>query len=219
MPTFNDDGNDSFTSSILDVDRTSLARARFARPTQDSDSNAHETSAPRLGSTHLRIKNSSDQALAPSVTPKAQTKSSKRRGEARKSQSRSDGRTSELNFERSLSSELPEEEQAQLDQRLIKLKRTRKARKGQPRNNGKMSNPGSQRLLLSEAPDKEMVQAYKGTIELSERGHLSQVPLILSPFLSKSVLLSDTAKRGSGHTVPSVKALEASEALGARNSR
>jgi len=53
MPTFNDDGNGSFTSLIPDVDRTSSARARFARPTQDSDSNAHETSAPRSGSAHL----------------------------------------------------------------------------------------------------------------------------------------------------------------------
>jgi len=72
---------------------------------------------------------------------------------------------------------------------------------------------------LSEALDEEMVQADKGMTELSERGHLSQVPSIPSPFLSESVLLSDTAKRGSGHTVPSAKASEASEALGARKSR
>jgi len=64
-----------------------------------------------------------------------------------------------------------------------------------------------------------MVQADKSTTELSERRHLSQVPLIPSPFLSESVVLSDTAKRGAGHTVPSVEALEASEALGARNTR
>ncbi len=115
--------------------------------------------------------------------------------------------------------ELPEEEQAQLDERLIKLKRTGEAWKGQPRNDGKTSNPGSQRLLLSEAPDEEMVQADKGTTEFSKRGHPSQVPSIPPPFLSESVLLFDTAKKGSGHTVPSVEAPEASEALGARNFR
>jgi hypothetical protein len=68
--TLNDDGNDSFTSPIPSSNGTPIARARFARPAQDPDSNAHETSAPRLGSAHLRAKNSSDQAPAPSVTPK-----------------------------------------------------------------------------------------------------------------------------------------------------
>jgi len=99
MPTLNDDGNGSFTSPIPDIDGTSSARARFARPTQDSDSNARETNAPRSGSAHLRVENWSDQVPTSSVTPKAQTKSSKGRGEARKSQSRSDGRTSKLNFQ------------------------------------------------------------------------------------------------------------------------
>jgi len=107
----------------------------------------------------------------------------------------------------------------QLEQCLTKLKRTREARKGQLRSDGKTSDPGSQRLLLSQAPDEEMVQAGKSTIELSERTHLSQVPPIPSPFLSESVFLSNTAKRGAEHTVPSVEAPEASEALGVRNTR
>jgi len=64
-----------------------------------------------------------------------------------------------------------------------------------------------------------MVQADKSTTELSERGHLSQVPPILSPFLSESIFFSDTAKRGVGHMVPSAEAPKASEALGARNTR
>ncbi|CAK9255587.1 unnamed protein product [Sphagnum jensenii] len=90
-PTLNGDGNDSFTSPIPSNDGTLTARARFARPAQDPDSNAHETSAPRSGSAHLQVKNSSDQAPASSITPKVQTKSSKGRGEARISQSRSVG--------------------------------------------------------------------------------------------------------------------------------
>jgi len=94
-PTHNDDGNDSFTSPSPSSDETLIARARFARPAQDPNSNAHETSAPRSGSVHLRVKNSSDQAPAPSFTPKVQTKSSKGKGEARKSQLRSVGRTNE----------------------------------------------------------------------------------------------------------------------------
>jgi len=105
----------------------------------------------------------------------------------------------------------------QLDQHLAKLKRMGEARKNQPRSDGKTSDPASQRLLLSEAPDEEMVQADKSTTELSECRHLSHVPPIPSPLLSKSVFLSDTAKRGTGHTVPSAEASEASEDLGARN--
>jgi hypothetical protein len=64
-----------------------------------------------------------------------------------------------------------------------------------------------------------MVQADKSTTELSERRHFSQVPPIPSPFLSESIFLSDTAKRGAGHTVPSAEASEVSEVLGARNTR
>ncbi|CAK9201052.1 unnamed protein product [Sphagnum troendelagicum] len=94
-PTHNDNGNDTFTSP--GNDDILSTRARFSRPTQDPDSNAHETSAPQSENAHLRVKNSSDQAPAPLVTPKMQTKSSKGRGKARKSQSRSDGRMSELN--------------------------------------------------------------------------------------------------------------------------
>ncbi len=207
--THNGDGNDSLTSSIPGSDRTLTARARFALPAQDSDSNAHEISAPRSGSAHLRVKNSHDQAPAPLVTPKVQTKSLEGRGEARKSELCSVGRTSELNSQRSLTSDLPKEEQAQLEQRLAKLKRTGEAHKGQPGNDGKTSDPGSQRLLMSEAPDEEMLQADKSTTELSERRHLSQVPPIPSLFLSESILLSDTAKKGAGHTVPSAEAPKA----------
>jgi len=72
---------------------------------------------------------------------------------------------------------------------------------------------------LSEAPDEEMVQADKSTTELSKRQHLAQVPPILSPFLSESVFFSDNAKRGAGHTVPSVEAPKASEALDTKNTR
>jgi len=215
-PTLNGDGNDSFTSPIPGSNGTPTTKARFARPMQDHDSKAHETSAPRSESAHLRVKNSSDQAPAPSVTPKVQTKSSKGKGEARISQSHCDGRTSEIKSQRSFASDLEEEEQAQLNQRLTKLKRTGEARKGQPRSDGKTSDPTSQWLLLSKPPDEEMVQANKNMTELSKRRHLSQVPPIPSPFLSELVSLSDIAKRGAGHTVPSA---EAPEALGARNTR
>jgi hypothetical protein len=47
---------------------------------------------------------------------------------------------------------------------------------------------------------EEMVQADKNTTKLSERRHLSQVPPILSPFISESVTFSDAAKRGAGLT-------------------
>jgi hypothetical protein len=75
---------------------------------------------------------------------------------------------------------------------------------------------------LSEASDEEMVQADKNMTELSECGHLSQVPPILSPFISESVTFFDATKRGAGHTVPSAEppeAPEAWEALGARNAQ
>jgi hypothetical protein len=99
-PTHNNDGNDSFTSSIPSSDGTLTAKARFARPTQDPDSNVHETSAPQSGSAHLRVKNSSDQAPVPSITSKVQTKSSKGRGEARKGQPHCDGKTSDPSSQR-----------------------------------------------------------------------------------------------------------------------
>jgi hypothetical protein len=78
---------------------------------------------------------------------------------------------------------------------------------------------------LSKASDEEMVQADKNTTELSERKHLSQVPPILSPFISESISFSNAAKRGARHTVPSVEpskapeTLESSEALDARNAQ
>jgi hypothetical protein len=83
----NGDGNDSFTSPIPSNNGTPTTRARFAQPAQDPDSNAHETSAPRSESAHPQAESSIDQAPAPSVIPKVQTKSSKGRGEARINQS------------------------------------------------------------------------------------------------------------------------------------
>ncbi len=168
-PTLNGDGNGYFTSPIPSSDRKSSARARFAQPEQDP----LEVSASRSGSTHPRDKNSTDQASAPSVTPKRQTKNSKGRGEARKSHSRSDGRTGEPNFQRQLSLSLPEEEQAQLGQRLVKPRGNGEARRSQTLGDGEKSGPDSQRLFLSEVPDEEMVQADKNTTELSERRHLA----------------------------------------------
>jgi len=86
------------------------AKDLHARPVQDPDSKFHKTNASSLGSTHLWDKSSAGQVPAHLVTPKEQTKLSKGRGEARKNQSRSDGRTSELLSQRSLSSEVLEEE-------------------------------------------------------------------------------------------------------------
>jgi len=109
-PIHNDNGNDTFTSPIPGSGGNSSAKGRFARPVQDPKSNFHETNASLPGSAHPRDKNLIDQTLAPSVTPKAQTKGSKGRGEARKNQSRSDGRTGEPNFQRPLSSKVLEDE-------------------------------------------------------------------------------------------------------------
>ncbi len=70
-----------------------------------------------------------------------------------------------------------------------------------------------------------MVQADKNTTELSERRHLSQVPPILSPFISDSVIFSNAAKRGAGNKVLSAElpktpeAPEALKALDARNAQ
>jgi len=192
------------------------AKDLHARPVQGPDLKLHKTNASLPGSTHLWDKNSADQVPVHSVTPKVQTKVSKGRGEARKNQSRSDGRTSDPPSQRSLSSEVPEEEQAQRGKCRAKLKGTGEAPECQPLSDGKTSDSGSQRLLLLEAPDEEMAQADKSTIERSERNHLTQVPLNSSLFLSGSVSFSDVAKRKAGHTVPST---EASEALGAKNTQ
>jgi hypothetical protein len=81
-PIHNDDGDDTFTSPIPGSGNNSSTRGRFAQPMQDSESNFHETSASLPGRIHLRDKNLIDQAPAPSVTPKAQTKGSKGRGDA-----------------------------------------------------------------------------------------------------------------------------------------
>jgi len=113
-PIHNGDGDNTFTSLIPGNDGNSLARGRFARPVQDPESNLPKTNASPPGSAHLRDKNSIDQAPALSVTPKAQMKGLKGRREARKNQSRSDGRTGEPNSQRPLPSEVPEEEQAQI---------------------------------------------------------------------------------------------------------
>jgi len=96
-PTLSDDGNDYFTSMIPNSDGKPSARARFAQLEQDPSSIALETSAFRSGSALPRNKNSIDQAPAPSVTPKRQTKNLKGRGEARKSHSRSEWRAGESN--------------------------------------------------------------------------------------------------------------------------
>ncbi|CAM6003600.1 unnamed protein product [Sphagnum balticum] len=130
-PTLSGDGNGYFTSPITSSDGKPSARARFAQPEQDLGSTALEISASRSGSALPRDKNSIDQAPAPSVTPKRQTKNSKGRGEARKSHSRSEGRTGESNSQRPLSSSIPEEEQAQLGQRLVKPRGNGEARKSQ----------------------------------------------------------------------------------------
>ncbi len=176
------------------------AKDLHAWPVQDPNSKFHKTNASPPGSTHLWDKSSVSQVLAHSVTPKEQTKLSKGRGEARKNQSRSDGRTSEPLPQRSLSSEVPEEEQVQRGKRRAKSKGTGEAHECQLRSNGKTSNSDPQRLLLSEALDEEMAQADKSTTERSERNHLTQVPLNSSPFLSGSVSFSDVAKRKAGHT-------------------
>ncbi len=166
------------------------AKDLHARSTQDPDSKFHKTNASLPGSTHLWDKNSAGQVPAHSVALKEQTKLTKGRGEARKNQSRSNGRTSDPPSQRSLSSEVPEEEQAQRGKRRAKPKGTGEAWECQPLSDGKTSSSGSQRLLLSEAPDEEMAQAGKSTTERSERNHLTQVPLNSSPFLSGFAKLS-----------------------------
>jgi hypothetical protein len=64
-----------------------------------------------------------------------------------------------------------------------------------------------------------MEQADKNTTELSECRHLSQVPPILSPFISESVTFSDVAKRGAGITALSAEPPEVPEAPKARGAR
>jgi hypothetical protein len=88
-----------------------------------------ETSASLPGSACSGEKNSADRTLALSVTPKEQTKYLKRRGEARKSQLHSNGKTSDLSSQRLLLSKAPEEEMAQPDQRPIEPKRGGEAHK------------------------------------------------------------------------------------------
>jgi hypothetical protein len=124
-----------------------------------------------------------------------------------------------FNPQRPLSSSPPEEDQAQLGQRLAKPKRDGEVRKSQALGDGKTSDLGSQRLFLSEAPNEDMVQADKNTTESSESRHPLQVPLIPSSFNSVSVAFSDAAKRGAGITVPSAELPEAPEAPEARNAR
>jgi hypothetical protein len=65
----------------------------------------------------------------------------------------------------------------------------------------------------------EMEQADKNTTELSERRHLSQVPPILSPFISDSVTFSDAAKRGAGIANPNAELPEVPEAPETRGTR
>jgi hypothetical protein len=116
------------------------AKDLHARPVQDPDSKFHKTNASPPGSTHLWDKSSTGQVPAHSITPKEQTKLSKGRREARKNQLRSDGRTSEPFSQRSLSSEVLEEEQAQRGKRRAKPKRTGEAQECQSRSDGKTSS-------------------------------------------------------------------------------
>jgi hypothetical protein len=92
---------------------TSASRDLLARPKQDPEFNSHEKSAFSLRNAHIRDESSADQAQATSVTPKEQMKHPRERGEARKNQPRSDGRTNVTLPQRLLTSEAPEEEQAQ----------------------------------------------------------------------------------------------------------
>jgi hypothetical protein len=141
--TFKGYGNGYFTSLIPNSDGKLSARAHFARPEQDPDVIALEPNNSRSGSAHLRDKNSIDQAPTLSVTPKRQTKNSKGKGKVRKNQSRSEGRTGQPNPQRPLSSSLPEEEQMELRQHLVKPGRNEEARKNQALGNDKTSDPGS----------------------------------------------------------------------------
>ncbi len=215
----NGDGNEVFISPTPSSGGNLSTKDLLARPVQGPDLNSHKTNTFLPGSTHLWDKNSNDQAPAPSVSLEEQTKYPKGRGEARKNQSRNDGRTGKLFTQHLRSSEVPKEEQAHCEKRPTKPKGTREAPEGRPRNDGKTSEPSSQRLLLSEAPDEEMAQADKSMTELSERRHLSQVPPSFSPFLSSSVSFSNATKRKPGRMVPSAETPEVPEALGAKNAQ
>lgn len=119
----NPNGNGGGTSTSLMPSSwdTPSARDLFTLPMQGPSSIPFETSAPLPRSARPSEKSSADRSLAPSVTPKEQTKYLKRRGETRKDHLRSDGITRRFNSERLLSSTAPEEEEAQLDQRLTEF--------------------------------------------------------------------------------------------------
>jgi len=172
-PIHNNDGDNIFISPTPGIGGNPSTRGLFSLPVQDPDLNSHETSAFLPGSIHLWDKNLTDQASAPSVTPKEQTEYLKGRGEVRRNQSRSDGQMGEPFSQRLLSSEIPEEEQVQCGKRLAKPKGTGEAPESQPLSDGKTNDSSSQRLLLSEAPNEEMAQVDKSTTELSKRRHLS----------------------------------------------
>ncbi len=91
------------------------AKDLHVRSVQDPDSKFHKTNASPPGSTHLWDKSSAGQVPAHSVIPKEQTMLSKGRGEARKNQSRSNGKTSSSDPQRLLLSQAPDEEMAQAD--------------------------------------------------------------------------------------------------------
>jgi hypothetical protein len=91
------------------------AKDLHVRSVQDPDSKFHKTNASPPGSTHLWDKSSAGQVPAHLVIPKEQTMLSKGRGEARKNQSRSNGKTSSSDPQRLLLSQAPDEEMAQAD--------------------------------------------------------------------------------------------------------
>ncbi|CAK9876822.1 unnamed protein product [Sphagnum jensenii] len=153
---------------------TSTSRGLLARPKQDPESNSHEKSASSLRSAHIRDESSADQAQATLVTPKEQMKHPRGRGEARKNQPRSNGRTGVTPPQRLLTSEAPEEEQAQDRKRPARLKGAGGARRSQKRGDGRTSDSSPQRLLLSEVLDEEMEQvdnAPFSTVTLLTRGY------------------------------------------------
>ncbi len=110
--------NDAPAYLISRSNGTPPSRSHAALPEQDPDSVSPEASIPPTGGARSGDKNSADRTPAPSVTPEEQTKHSKRRGEVRSNQTRSDGRTDNSNSQRLLLSEAPEEGKAQHDRRL-----------------------------------------------------------------------------------------------------
>ncbi len=89
--------NDALAYPISRSDNTPPSRSHAALPEQDPDSISFEASIPPPGGARSGDKNSADRTPAPSVTLEEQTKHSKRRGEVRSNQTRSDGRMDNSN--------------------------------------------------------------------------------------------------------------------------